>query len=460
MRRWKVSLQGSRVRDGQGLAEPAPTSGEWRDTCDVAIVGGGIAGVATALFLAEDGARVALFEKGVIGGEASGRAVGFVESLLTDPRKQPALAHTRRIWAGLSDRIGEDTSFRPGMVLAFDSVAEAEAARAWRSDPALDHDARLLDADGLRAAVPALSAAWPLRGGILSTVDGHGDPRRATPAIARGAARRGAALHQNCAVRRVLVENGRAIGVETERGTVRAGAVVLAGGIWNQILAAHLGFDLPQLYGFATATEVRAPGLPTDIAGVVNGCCFRPTPWGTHVVGPHLSLAPVTPLHLRNAWRFRNALRALGPALDFAPALMLENTDDLAKILTAEHGQAARRGQGRGRLWRQLHPVVRGRGSSASPMATPSPASGDRRMATIKQPVGVVAAITPWNFPNAMITRKVGPALAAGCTIRHQARRRKDAAVGARPGRAGRAGGHPAGVINIVTGPGSKGRGQ
>ncbi len=320
MRRWKVSLQGSRVRDGQGLAEPAPTSGEWRDTCDVAIVGGGIAGVATALFLAEDGARVALFEKGVIGGEASGRAVGFVESLLTDPRKQPALAHTRRIWAGLSDRIGEDTSFRPGMVLAFDSVAEAEAARAWRSDPALDHDARLLDADGLRAAVPALSAAWPLRGGILSTVDGHGDPRRATPAIARGAARRGAALHQNCAVRRVLVENGRAIGVETERGTVRAGAVVLAGGIWNQILAAHLGFDLPQLYGFATATEVRAPGLPTDIAGVVNGCCFRPTPWGTHVVGPHLSLAPVTPLHLRNAWRFRNALRALGPALDFAPA--------------------------------------------------------------------------------------------------------------------------------------------
>ena len=44
--------------------------------------------------------------------------------------------------------------------------------------------------------------------------------------------------------------------------------------------------------------------------------------------------------------------------------------------------------------------------------------SRDRRMVTIKQPVGVVGAITPWNFPMSMITRKVAPALAAGCTVR------------------------------------------
>ena len=42
----------------------------------------------------------------------------------------------------------------------------------------------------------------------------------------------------------------------------------------------------------------------------------------------------------------------------------------------------------------------------------------DRRMITIKQPVGVVACITPWNFPMSMVTRKVAPALAAGCTVR------------------------------------------
>ncbi len=45
------------------------------------------------------------------------------------------------------------------------------------------------------------------------------------------------------------------------------------------------------------------------------------------------------------------------------------------------------------------------------------PSSNDRRSIVIKQPVGVVAAITPWNFPNAMITRKAAPALAAGCAL-------------------------------------------
>ncbi len=46
------------------------------------------------------------------------------------------------------------------------------------------------------------------------------------------------------------------------------------------------------------------------------------------------------------------------------------------------------------------------------------PTSRDRRVLTLRQPIGVVAAITPWNFPFSMITRKVAPALAAGCTVR------------------------------------------
>jgi glycine/D-amino acid oxidase-like deaminating enzyme len=206
------------------------------------------------------------------------------------------------------------------MMVAFGTKAEMDMARAWRAQPDLDNDAVLLDAARLRARLPALSTDFPVLGGVWSDSDGFADPRRATPAIARGAMRKGAAIFQDCAVRRVLVERGRAVGVETERGSVRAGHVVLAGGIWNQILCAHLGVDLPQLYGFATATEVRAPGLPDDVAGVVDDCCFRPTPWGTHVVGPHLSLAPVTLLHLRNAWRFRRAFGALGHAIDLAPA--------------------------------------------------------------------------------------------------------------------------------------------
>lgn len=321
MRRFRIALQGSRLRkEPVSLAEPVVSRSAWHDRVDVAIVGGGIFGVSLALFLARGGAKVALFEKGVVAGEASGRAVGFVESLMTDPRKQPALRHTKAVWAGLSDLIGEDTSFGSGMAVVFSSAEEMEAARAWRALPGLEDDARLLDAAQVRRLIPEIASGFEVAGGIYSPTDGYADPRRATSAIARGAVRAGALIHQNCAVRRVLIEKARVVGVDTERGAVKAERVVLAGGIWNQILCAHLGISLPQLYGFATATEVRAPGLPSTLAGVINDCCFRPTPWGSHVVGPHLSIAPLTPFHLRHGWRFRKALAALGAHVDISPS--------------------------------------------------------------------------------------------------------------------------------------------
>ncbi|MBU0309346.1 aldehyde dehydrogenase family protein, partial [Acinetobacter baumannii] len=74
-----------------------------------------------------------------------------------------------------------------------------------------------------------------------------------------------------------------------------------------------------------------------------------------------------------------------------------------------------------------------------------------RRLVVIRQPVGVVAAITPWNFPNAMITRKVGPALAAGCTVIIKPASETPLSAFALAVLAERAG-IPKGVINVVTG--------
>jgi succinate-semialdehyde dehydrogenase / glutarate-semialdehyde dehydrogenase len=96
--------------------------------------------------------------------------------------------------------------------------------------------------------------------------------------------------------------------------------------------------------------------------------------------------------------------------------LIIENADDLALILTAEQGK----------------PLAEAKGEVVSNAAyiewfaeeakridgdIVPPARGDQRIMVLKQPVGVCAAITPWNFPNGMITRKAGPALAAGCTL-------------------------------------------
>ena len=96
--------------------------------------------------------------------------------------------------------------------------------------------------------------------------------------------------------------------------------------------------------------------------------------------------------------------------------LILENLEDLAKILTAEQGKplAEARAEilyGASYIEWFAEEAKRMDGDIIAP-----PSAG-KRLLVIKQPVGVVAAITPWNFPNAMITRKAAPALAAGCTL-------------------------------------------
>ena len=80
----------------------------------------------------------------------------------------------------------------------------------------------------------------------------------------------------------------------------------------------------------------------------------------------------------------------------------------------------------------------------------PAPTS-DRKIVCIRQPVGVVACITPWNFPNAMLTRKIAPALAAGCTVVCKPANQTPLSALALMELAQRAG-IPAGVINVVTG--------
>jgi succinate-semialdehyde dehydrogenase/glutarate-semialdehyde dehydrogenase len=96
--------------------------------------------------------------------------------------------------------------------------------------------------------------------------------------------------------------------------------------------------------------------------------------------------------------------------------LVMANVDDLAMILTTEQGKPLDEARGEVRYGASFIEWFAEEGKRAYGDVIP-PQSSDKRITVIKQPVGVVAAITPWNFPNAMITRKVAPALAAGCTV-------------------------------------------
>ncbi len=96
--------------------------------------------------------------------------------------------------------------------------------------------------------------------------------------------------------------------------------------------------------------------------------------------------------------------------------LMMENADDLAKILTTEQGKPLAEAKGEIQYAASFLEWFAEEGKRVNGDTIPTPAN-DRRIVVTKEPIGVCAAITPWNFPAAMITRKVGPALAAGCPI-------------------------------------------
>lgn len=95
--------------------------------------------------------------------------------------------------------------------------------------------------------------------------------------------------------------------------------------------------------------------------------------------------------------------------------LLIENIDDLARIMTVEQGKPLAESKGEVMYGASYIKWFAEEGKRVYGDVLPS--AKDRRSIVIKQPVGVVASITPWNFPNAMITRKAAPALAVGCSI-------------------------------------------
>jgi succinate-semialdehyde dehydrogenase / glutarate-semialdehyde dehydrogenase len=134
--------------------------------------------------------------------------------------------------------------------------------------------------------------------------------------------------------------------------------------------------------------------------------------------------------------------------------LMMENQEDLAQIMTAEQGKPLSESRGEIAYGAAFIEFFAEEGKRVYGETIPSPWPTSR-IVVIRQPVGVVAAITPWNFPNAMITRKAGPALAAGCAIVIKPASETPLSALALGELATRAG-IPAGVINIVTGSASE----
>ncbi|HOW61782.1 MAG TPA: NAD-dependent succinate-semialdehyde dehydrogenase [Candidatus Contendobacter sp.] len=131
--------------------------------------------------------------------------------------------------------------------------------------------------------------------------------------------------------------------------------------------------------------------------------------------------------------------------------LLLEHQEDLATLMTSEQGKSLAEARGEIAYAASFIEWFAEEGKRVYGEVIPTPWP-DRRILTLKEPVGVCAAITPWNFPAAMIARKAGAALAAGCTIVVKPAPQTPFSALALAVLAERAG-LPAGVLNVVTGP-------
>ncbi|HEY3536103.1 MAG TPA: NAD-dependent succinate-semialdehyde dehydrogenase [Trinickia sp.] len=149
------------------------------------------------------------------------------------------------------------------------------------------------------------------------------------------------------------------------------------------------------------------------------------------------------------AWRAQPA-KARAAILRKWYQSMLDNADDLARIMTAEQGKPLAEAKGEIQYAASFLEWFGEEAKRVYGDTIPSP-TNDKRIVVVKEPVGVCAAITPWNFPAAMITRKAGPALAAGCPIVVKPAEATPLSALALAVLAERAG-LPKGVFSIVTG--------
>ena len=217
------------------------------ESADVVVIGAGIVGVSTAWFLARQGVRVVVCEKGLVAGEQSSRNWGWVRVQGRDPREMPMAVHAMRIWRGLAEEIGEDVGYEQGgCIFAARTEREYRKLAGWL-DVAREFelDTRMIEADELKQQVPGSTIGW--RGAIYTPSDGRAEPQKAAPAIARAVARNGGTILTSCAVRGLDVEAGRVSGVVTEHGTIRTASVLCAAGAWTSLFCRSLGIKLPQL---------------------------------------------------------------------------------------------------------------------------------------------------------------------------------------------------------------------
>ncbi|KLU26326.1 D-amino acid oxidase [Caballeronia mineralivorans PML1(12)] len=290
---------------------------------DVVVIGGGIIGVSTALYLAEKGISVAVCEKGHIAGEQSSRNWGWCRATHRDLRELELSLESLKLWRELDRTLGIDTGFRQcGILYAADdpkALADHESwlARAVGLVGREGIDSRITSSEETAALMPGAARKFP--GSIYTPSDARAEPQRAAPAIANALRAKGVKVLTPCAVRGIETSGGTLSGVVTEYGSIRCTSVVVAGGAWTRLFAGSVGVELPQLTVRSSVLRTE----PLDGGPEVSACnqtvgYRKRLDGGYTIANAFHSLAEITPDSFRLFSQYLPALKSQFGSIEFA----------------------------------------------------------------------------------------------------------------------------------------------
>jgi gamma-glutamylputrescine oxidase len=291
--------------------------------CDVAVVGGGLAGLSAALELAERGYAVTLLEARQLGCGASGRNGGqAIHGLACDQsviEAQLGADAARRVWDMsiealdlLRERIRRhaiDCDWRDGVLSLATSARKGQALRRWAD--------RIVSRYGyaLHRIDPAEIGRWiaspRFHSGVFDARSGHLHPLKYTLGLARAAAAAGATLHEDSPVQ--SLQHGASVRLRTPQGELSARHVLLAGNVYLQALAPALRSRIMPVGTYIACTEPLDAALAASLVPSGAAVCdtnfvldyFRGTADQRLLYGGRVSYSAVTPRHLAESMRRR-----------------------------------------------------------------------------------------------------------------------------------------------------------
>lgn len=268
---------------------------------DVVIVGGGIVGTSIAYHLAKLGIKnTVLLERKQLTCGTTWHAAGLVGQLRASRNLTELAKYTTGLFEGLEKETGQATGFKQNgsVSVALTEGRFEELKRGASMAKSFGLEVNVVSVGEIQERLPHYNLTGAV-GGVFLPKDGQVNPIDVTQALAAGARMNGAKVFENSKVTRILVKDGKAIGVETTDGTIHADKVVIAAGMWSREIGRSIGVNIPlhAAEHFYIVTEpiedlprnmpvVRVPDECTyykEDAGKLLIGAFEPVakPWGT-----------------------------------------------------------------------------------------------------------------------------------------------------------------------------------